>query len=58
MNKLERNAAQHKSTPPKMKNRREFVMEWSSGESRLARRIKAGKSNGDKLKRNSPYITN
>jgi len=32
-------------------------MEWSSGESRLARRIKAGKSNGDKLKRNSPYIT-
>jgi very-short-patch-repair endonuclease len=57
MNKLERNKAQYKSTPARMKNSREFVMEWSSEESRLARRVKAGKVNGNKFKRNTPYLT-
>ncbi len=58
MGKKERNVAQHKSTPNSMRNSREFVMEWSSADSRLSRRIKAGKSNGNKLKRNSPYTIN
>jgi hypothetical protein len=55
MIKKERNIAQHKAAPRKMKNSTNFVMELSSADSRLVRRIKAGKSNGDKLKRNIPY---
>ena len=55
MDKIERSLSQHKVTPRTMKNARTFVMEYSSGDSRLLRRIKAGKANGDKLKRNSAY---
>ena len=51
----ERTADQHKATPSKLKNSREYVMEYSSADSRLSRRIKAGKANGKKLKKNSPW---
>jgi len=52
----ERNKSQEKTTPKNMKNMRAFVVEYSSGESRLMRRIKAGKANGNKLTKNTPYL--
>lgn len=57
MTKQERTADQHRATPSKMKNSKEYVMEYSSADSRLSRRIKAGKANANKLKRNSPYTS-